>query len=107
MGNLPIRLSVASNILFAVAVLLIVLGLFFTNSFVIYHLQRVGVLLACMSVFYGIYRFVDGDELLTSLWERKSNSQDSSLRNELWLYQPAIFGALAVFLLVLDNPWIA
>ncbi|OCW98081.1 hypothetical protein [Alishewanella sp. HH-ZS] len=106
MGNLNIKIGLASNILFALAIVLISAGAILDDNVVTFFTIRVGVFLSLLSVFYALFKYNEGDKTLKKIWEDKSNSSEKSFLKEIWLLQPILFGILAVIIFVPNNPLI-
>jgi uncharacterized membrane protein YgaE (UPF0421/DUF939 family) len=106
MGNFNIKIGLASNILFVLAIVLISAGAILDDNIVTFFAIRVGVFLSLLSVFYALFKYNEGDKTLKQIWEDKSNSSEKSFLKEIWLLQPILFGILAVIIFVPNNPLI-
>jgi len=108
MGNYNINIASASNVLFGVALLLIVLSHFIEHQLLTFSLLRIGVFCALLSAFYAIYRFDFEGMTLKAIWSSLNEKQSKSLttKESIWLFQPIIFGISGVVLALYSNPWL-
>lgn len=109
MGNLNLKITTASSVLFTLSIVLLICSTIIDNDLVFFITVRVAVFTALLSAFYGLYAIKYNQYTLKTIWEEKNqmDRKETSITDEIWLFQPLIFTGISLVLFVFHNPYLS